>query len=581
MGKLKNYDCHKQKYYVPQTKPKWSVLNLKQASKKIDKEKSAAKKQTLGKKAKVALKLANRKGGRGLRNPANPDFQKNLQKVRPLFERAEVARISPPPRARFPPTPPIFRDITYPAPARGDADRVSPSPPPRARSPAPTPPRPRPAGQEPEEGEAFRPSQRPSQLSPRPRSPPPTALAPPREPQSGTEHPPSAPDATTMAPSTSSAATPAGRGKKRAAAVASSDAADPAAERFARRVALHLRDAAAAHDEPWDAASLRAGFADAVANLPDGALKQRLSADVDGFAARVVEKTTRPTADDEPAAGEFGGVDDDAFHAARRAPRRDFDAMTLAELAEETSARLVRASFDFPSWIGDTPEERDELETAREVNLEMIADAAEATAKSYAGVGKKTNATEEERRVVGEVLCRALAYAALRRHGRDEHGRGAPGRARTEAAAARLVMARQMFRGATAKADRDDTDARRDAAVACGDSRVALIRALAKEVPDDVDARGIAQGAQEGAQEGAQGKKKGRKLVVGGFGARDLPLFEAALGLGGFDATFEAEVRPVRAANSRPPRFRFFRFVFLFLPLSSAPSLRTRRPRVA
>ena len=55
MGKLKNYDCHKQKYYVPQTKPKWSVLNLKQASKKIEKEKSAAKKQTLGKKAKAPI----------------------------------------------------------------------------------------------------------------------------------------------------------------------------------------------------------------------------------------------------------------------------------------------------------------------------------------------------------------------------------------------------------------------------------------------------------------------------------------------------------------------------------------------
>ena len=82
MGKLKNYDCHKQKYYVPQDKPKWAVLNLKQASKKIEKEKAAAKKQVLGKKARVALKLANRKGGQGLRNPANPDFKKNLEKVR-------------------------------------------------------------------------------------------------------------------------------------------------------------------------------------------------------------------------------------------------------------------------------------------------------------------------------------------------------------------------------------------------------------------------------------------------------------------------------------------------------------------
>ena len=81
MGKLKNYDCHKQKYYVPQDKPKWAVLNLKQASKKIDKEKSSAKKQVLGKKARVAQKLANRKGGRGVRNPANPDFKKNLEKI--------------------------------------------------------------------------------------------------------------------------------------------------------------------------------------------------------------------------------------------------------------------------------------------------------------------------------------------------------------------------------------------------------------------------------------------------------------------------------------------------------------------
>ena len=75
MGKLKNYDCHKQKYYVPQDKPKWAVLNLKQASKKIDKEKSSAKKQVLGKKARVAQKLANRKGGRGVRNPANAGVQ--------------------------------------------------------------------------------------------------------------------------------------------------------------------------------------------------------------------------------------------------------------------------------------------------------------------------------------------------------------------------------------------------------------------------------------------------------------------------------------------------------------------------
>lgn len=88
MGKLKNYDCHKQKYYVPQNKPAWSLLNLKQAAKKIDKEKSSAKKQALGKKKKIQQKLANRKGGQGLRNPANPEFKKILEKVSEDIERS-------------------------------------------------------------------------------------------------------------------------------------------------------------------------------------------------------------------------------------------------------------------------------------------------------------------------------------------------------------------------------------------------------------------------------------------------------------------------------------------------------------
>ena len=91
MGKLKKYDCHKQKYYIPQNKPSWSLLNLKQASKKVDKEKSAAKKQALGKKKKIAQKLANRKGGRGERNPANPEHKKFLEKVRAK----EAARVHP------------------------------------------------------------------------------------------------------------------------------------------------------------------------------------------------------------------------------------------------------------------------------------------------------------------------------------------------------------------------------------------------------------------------------------------------------------------------------------------------------
>ena len=161
MGKLKNYDCHKQKYYVPQTKPKWAVLNLKQAAKKVDKEKSAAKKQTLGKKAKIALKLANRKGGRGARNPANPDFQKNLQRVRGASRVPRPASTNGGVLRRFR----VPRDFFSGWRRRRSKPRAKYLPPPPS-PPAPLPPRPDPstlplppfAGEEPQEGQARRPA---------------------------------------------------------------------------------------------------------------------------------------------------------------------------------------------------------------------------------------------------------------------------------------------------------------------------------------------------------------------------------------------------------------------------------------
>lgn len=81
---MPSYGVHKNKYYVPEDVPQWAKLNLKQASKKIAKTRAKDTKQALGKKAKVALKLANRKGGRGKRNPASKEFAKNLAKAKAL-----------------------------------------------------------------------------------------------------------------------------------------------------------------------------------------------------------------------------------------------------------------------------------------------------------------------------------------------------------------------------------------------------------------------------------------------------------------------------------------------------------------
>lgn len=90
----KPYGVHVNKYYVPDDVPAWARLNVAQASKKIAKQAAAAKKQTLGKKAKIAQKLANRKGGRGKRNPANKDFKKNLAKAKELKKSKRSGRAS-------------------------------------------------------------------------------------------------------------------------------------------------------------------------------------------------------------------------------------------------------------------------------------------------------------------------------------------------------------------------------------------------------------------------------------------------------------------------------------------------------
>jgi hypothetical protein len=104
----------------------------------------------------------------------------------------------------------------------------------------------------------------------------------------------------------------------------------------------------------------------------------------------------------------------------------------------------------------------------------------------------------------------------------------------------------------------------RDAALACGNDRVYLIRALAARVPDDVAAAAAETGGGDGGwKTQSDGKKNTR--VVGAFGVKDVRLFEAALGIGGFDERFEAKVRLSRGnavSRRRPGSFLFFFRIF-------------------
>lgn len=418
----------------------------------------------------------------------------------------------------------------------------------------------------------------------------------------------------------------------------SDDAAGREEEAFAARVAVHLREFASkrrkrlggaareAFADGWTAATADAAVRAAAAMLPrDSHVRARVEACLDALVAKVVG-TLKGAAKEpgmETAVGEtedsraYASLDASALEAASIAPddflQTNFEAMSLARCVRETHRRLLVASFDAPLALADDMRDtasreearraRDAVAGKREASAEAAVDAAEATARRFVEDVARAKAqapdknkkarreardaflqTEEAKRAE-RVVARAFALAALRRGELNSDG--------ARAAAARAVLARHALRAAAGGNQAGlslpvplvvaDTPGR-DAALACGDDRVHLIRELARRVPDDVAAdadAGDAAGSEKEEKEQKQKQRRKRRSVVGAFGVGDLPLFQAALGIGGFDERFEAQVRRRR----RQKRviffplvvFSFFRFFFTaLLPPRRASRARTR-----
>jgi len=427
----------------------------------------------------------------------------------------------------------------------------------------------------------------------------------------------------------------------------SEDAAGREEEVFAARVAVHLRefaskrrktlgaDAADAADG-WTAETADAAVRAAAAMLPrDSHVRARIEACLEPFVAKVVSALISAGGDDDTV--EADSKDDyemfslDASAAEARGVANgvgsddDFEAMSLERCVRETHRRLLVASFDAPLALAEDVSEtaskeearraRDAVARQRAASAVSAVDAAEATARRFAedvaqakkqaaavssDKNKKKSAqksardaflnTEEAKRAE-RVVARAFALAALRR--------GELGSDSARAAAARAVLARHALRSAagfspvptaagTTRLVVADTPGR-DAALACGDDRVHLIRELARRVPDDAqDGEDPAESALEDASETASKKKKRRRQLVGAFGVGDLPLFQAALGIGGFDERFESEVRAKKSSQTRSVFFSrqdetrrpFGCFLFFFLARKALlPPRRASRAR--
>mmetsp|Transcript_4110 Transcript_4110/g.11094 ORF Transcript_4110/g.11094 Transcript_4110/m.11094 type:complete len:653 (-) Transcript_4110:52-2010(-) len=332
-------------------------------------------------------------------------------------------------------------------------------------------------------------------------------------------------------------------------------APDDESNRFVKRIAQHLREASdvakkRGDDFGWDEARIGRAFDDAVTHMPPGAVRDHLRAHLDVLRTLAVEMFFRPEPTDFPGLGEPGGPDDRDFRERKKPYRDDFGNMSLAELVEETDRCLLKAKCEIPvQFVGDATECLN-WEKGKEGRLERCVDAAWATcerwrdeSKTPDDSGKTPEAIEELSELMERIATHCAARVRLGTEAEDPELRRCVTE-KTHECAARVVLIRHKFRRATPKEKRPKENgfwtrtACHDAAQLCGDTRWRLVYQLAMEIPEDV---GVEPADVETGASGEGKRKKSRRNVVGRFGCNDQALFDAALGLSGFDEEFEAK----------------------------------------
>ena len=351
-------------------------------------------------------------------------------------------------------------------------------------------------------------------------------------------------------------------------------APDDESNRFVKRIAQHLREASdvakkRGDDFGWDEARIGQAFDDAVTHMPPGAVRDHLRAHLDVLRTLAVEMFFRPEPTDFPGLGEPGGPDDRDFHERKKPYRDDFGNMSLAELVEETDRCLLKARCEIPvQFVGDATECLN-WEKGKEGRLERCVDAAWATCERWRDESKTPDGSGKTPEAIGE-LSELMERIATHCAARVRLGTGAePGAdpelrrcvtEKTHECAAKVVLIRHKFRRATPKEKRPKENgfwtrtACHDAAQLCGDTRWRLVYQLAMEIPEDV---GVEPADVETGASGEGKRKKSRRNVVGRFGCNDQALFDAALGLSGFDEEFEAKVGVDPALFARTNTFVF------------------------
>lgn len=299
-------------------------------------------------------------------------------------------------------------------------------------------------------------------------------------------------------------------------------------DRFIVKIAQYLQGFIG--EKGWSEEMVRKAFDDSVKNMPKGRARRALRARFDEFADKLCDTIYRRNGPSIELSKEERKIEKwrkdptTEWWALEQPPLEKFESASLDELCVELDLSLKRTSFDIPAYVfmkameisHMKPADIAHCEETREKALRRIIDIARATVTAFDGEPKKT---QEKYDSVNHLIGRIAGATSIRRV-----MQGA--RVETAKMAAEIVLLRHDFRkialgddGLGLPEHEVGVTASHDGTILLGNYRGDFAALLAERLPEVEDE------------------------IVALFGENDLPLFECALGLGGFHPEFEKDAK--------------------------------------
>ena len=300
-------------------------------------------------------------------------------------------------------------------------------------------------------------------------------------------------------------------------------------DRFIVKIAQYLQGSIG--EKGWSEELVRGAFEDAVKTMPKGRARRELQDKFDEYADKlcdIIYRNNGPSIEltkSERKIQKWSNDPKTEWYALKQPVLENLESATLDELCVELDYSLKRAVFDIPAYVfmramevsDMKPQEIASAEEIREKVLRRILDVARAAKRAWDSKSKKN---QEEYEKLNNLIGRLAGATA---HRRKMQG----AREATAKMAAEIVLLRHDYRKVALAGDSGlrlpehevNVTASHDGTILLGNYRGDFAALLAERLPEDDNDLSVA------------------------FTEVDFPLFECALGLGGFDADFEKRAK--------------------------------------